>query len=77
MVYVYICPLKLHILNSIIIFLTPGPVNNIQVDDINGTSVRVTWEPLDIPEVTGYRVYYPLSESRKRQSGRTDVKQTL
>ena len=29
----------------------------------------MTWEPLDIPEVTGYRVYYSLSESRKRQSG--------
>ena len=28
----------------------------------------MTWEPLDIPEVTGYRVYYSLSESRKRQS---------
>ena len=29
----------------------------------------MTWEPLDIPEITGYRVYYSLSESRKRQSG--------
>ena len=28
----------------------------------------MTWEPLDIPEITGYRVYYSLSESRKRQS---------
>ena len=46
-----------------------APVNNVQVEDIDGTSVRVTWEPLDIPEITGYRVYYPLSESRKRQSG--------
>ena len=45
-----------------------APVNNVQVDDIDGTSVRVTWEPLDIPEITGYRVYYSLSESRKRQS---------
>ena len=28
----------------------------------------MTWDPLDIPEITGYRVYYSLSESRKRQS---------
>ena len=46
-----------------------APVNNVRVvEDIDGTSVRVTWEPLDIPEITGYRVYYSLSESRKRQS---------
>ena len=55
-------------LNNVFVY-NVAPVNNVQVEDIDGTSVRVTWEPLDIPEITGYRVYYPLSESRKRQSG--------
>ena len=55
-------------LNNFFVF-NVAPVNNVQVEDIDGTSVRVTWEPLDIPEITGYRVYYSLSESRKRQSG--------
>ena len=46
-----------------------APVSNVGISNIDGTSVRVSWEPLDIPEITGYRVYYSLSESRKRQSG--------
>ena len=45
-----------------------APVSIVGISNIDGTSVNVTWEPLDIPEITGYRVYYSLSESRKRQS---------
>ena len=37
-VSIYICMSTETISNSITIFLTPGPVNNIQVDDISSIS---------------------------------------
>ena len=31
---------------------------NIELEVLSATSVRVSWELLDIPEITGYIVYY-------------------
>ena len=33
-------------------------VMNIEVENINGTSVRVSWDGVNITEITGYIVYY-------------------
>ena len=33
-------------------------VMNVEVDITSATSVRVSWDRLDIPEITGYIVYY-------------------
>ena len=30
----------------------------IELEDLSATSVRVSWDRLDIPEITGYIVYY-------------------
>ena len=42
---------------------------NVQVELVSASSVRVSWDSLDIPEITGYIVYYSQTESvsRKRQ----------
>ena len=33
-------------------------VMNVEVEISSATSVRVSWDRLDIPEITGYIVYY-------------------
>ena len=39
---------------------------NVVVEIASDTSVRVSWDSVDIPEITGYTVYY--TGNRKRQS---------
>ena len=41
---------------------------NLVVEVVSDTSVRVSWDSVDIPEITGYTVYYSQTRSRKRQS---------
>ena len=42
-------------------------VQNIFVEVLTLTSVRVSWERLDFSEITQYLVYYTQTENRKRQ----------
>ena len=41
---------------------------NVVVEIVSDTSVRVSWDSVDIPEITGYTVYYSQTGNRKRQS---------
>ena len=41
---------------------------NLELEIVSDTSVRVSWDSVDIPEITGYTVYYSQTGSRKRQS---------
>ena len=41
---------------------------NLEVEVVSDTSVRVSWDSVDIPEITGYIVYYSQTGNRKRQS---------
>ena len=41
---------------------------NVEVKVVSDTSVRVSWDSVDIPEITGYTVYYSQTGNRKRQS---------
>ena len=41
---------------------------NVEVEVISDSSVRVSWDSVDIPEITGYIVYYSQTGNRKRQS---------
>ena len=43
-------------------------VMNVEVEVVSDTSVRVLWDSVDIPEITGYTVYYSQTGNRKRQS---------
>ena len=43
-------------------------VMNVEVEVVSDTSVRVSWDSVDIPEITGYTVYYNQTGNRKRQS---------
>ena len=43
-------------------------VMNLEVEVVSDTSVRVSWDSVDIPEITGYIVYYSQTGNRKRQS---------
>ena len=41
---------------------------NVEVEVVSDTSVRVSWDSVDIPEITGYTVYYSQTGNKKRQS---------
>ena len=41
---------------------------NVVVEVVSDTSVRVSWNIVDIPEITGYTIYYSQTGNRKRQS---------
>ena len=41
---------------------------NVVVEVVSDTSVKVSWDSVDIPEITGYTVYYSQTGNRKRQS---------
>ena len=43
-------------------------VMNVEVEVVSDTSVRVSWDSVDIPEITNYTVYYSQTGDRKRQS---------
>ena len=38
------------------------------IEVVSASSVRVSWEGVDIPEITGYTVYYSQTGNRNRQS---------
>ena len=42
-------------------------VQNVLVDVLTLTSIRVSWDRLDIPEITQYLVYYTQTAKKKRQ----------
>jgi hypothetical protein len=43
---------------------------NVVVEVVSTTSVKVSWKNIiDIPEITGYTVYYSQTGNKKRQSG--------
>ncbi len=42
-------------------------VMDISVDIVTSTSARVSWDAINIPEISGYIVYYSLTGNRKRQ----------
>ena len=41
---------------------------NVVVETVSDSSVRVSWDIVDIPEITSYTVYYSQTGTRKRQS---------
>ena len=42
-------------------------VMNVVVEVVSDTSVKVSWDSVDIPEITGFTVYYSQTGNRKRQ----------
>ena len=42
-------------------------VQNVLVEVLTSTAVRISWDSLDIPEITQYLVYYTHRAKRKRQ----------
>ena len=44
---------------------------NIAVQETSVTSVRVSWDRHDIPQITGYIVYYSLTESSEEEQSVT------
>ena len=40
-------------------------VVNVEVEVVTDVSVRVSWDSLDIPEITGYIVYYSKTENEQ------------
>ena len=49
------------------IIITAG-VMNVEVEVISASSVRVSWDRFDIPEITGYTVHYNQMGSMTRES---------
>jgi hypothetical protein len=43
-------------------------VTMVSVEVVSANSVRVSWDSIDIPEITGYTVYYSQTGNRERQS---------
>ena len=41
---------------------------NVEVEVVSAGSVRVSWDSLDIPEITGYIIYYSQTGSRLRET---------
>ena len=53
--------------------LTPQlQLMNVVVEVVSATSVRVSWDRIDLPEITGYTVYYSQTGNRRR-SGEESV----
>ena len=42
-------------------------VMNVELKVLSDTSVRVSWDSVDIPEITGYTIYYSQTGNRKKQ----------
>ena len=38
-----------------------APVPNLEVEVVSGSSVRLTWDRISLPEITGYIVYYRMT----------------
>ena len=43
-------------------------VMNVEVEIVSDTSVRVSWDSVDIPEITGYKIYYNQTRNRSEES---------
>lgn len=57
--------------------LFAAKVESIEAEALSATSARVTWEPVDVAEVTGYLVYYrPLVAVRLDLEGEEKVPKT-
>ena len=52
----------------VVVHLNIALVLNVEVQVVSDTSVRVSWDSVDIPEITGYTVYYSQTGNRTRQS---------
>jgi fibronectin type 3 domain-containing protein len=39
----------------------------VSVEVVSANSVRVSWDSIDIPEITGYSIYYSQTGNRERQ----------
>ena len=49
--------------------LTPQlQLMNVVVEVVSATSVRVSWDRIDLPEITGYTVYYSQTGNRRDSS---------
>ena len=46
-------------------------VMNVQVEELTSTSVRVSWDRIDIMEITSYTVYYSATGSRRNEKSIT------
>ena len=56
----------MHLVSIWLLFI--ALVMNVEVEVVSDTSVRVSWDSVDIPEITGYTVYYSQTGNRKRQN---------
>ena len=65
--YSYYAKYKYVNFNIHILLLFLVKVQNLLVEVLTLTSVRVSWERLDFSEITQYLVYYTQTENRKRQ----------
>ena len=45
-----------------------SPLEMVVIEVVSASSVRVSWEGVDIPEITGYTVYYSQTGNKNRQS---------
>ena len=63
----YCCSYFLLLLNTSAIIST-ATVENIKVKTLSATAVRVSWNSVAIPEITGYIIYYSsVTGSREKQ----------
>ena len=46
-------------------------VMNVRVEELTSTSVRVSWDRIDITEITNYTVYYSATGSRRNEQSIT------
>ena len=46
-------------------------VMNVRVEELTSTSVRVSWDGIDIMEITNYTVYYSTTGSRRNEQSIT------
>ena len=56
-----------------VFFSHAAVVSKVLVQQLSPTSVRVTWQAIDVPELTGYTVYYSSVSGRKRQADEVAV----
>ena len=55
-----------HSFHLVVVHLNIALVMNVEVEVVSDTSVRVSWDSVDIPEITGYTVYYSQTGNRRQ-----------
>ena len=50
-------------------------VMNVRVEELTSTSVRVSWDRIDITEITNYTVYYSATGSKRNEQSVTATSQ--